>query len=164
MLQRPLSPYSQLQLLQRTLLLYGPSSSKFILAMCLNSLMEFQQKVNLDFSLNIFRLAFIHLTCFLIGGPSCMVFEHLRDSFDPKDSIGDFSQLFMVCSYVTTRHIVRNIVKALGATRLLALTKLSNGIHLIEVGEVFYWLVSMTLCLQFHDTFLTHLSPHLSRP
>jgi hypothetical protein len=95
----------------------------------------------LDFSLNIFRLAFIHLTCFLIGGPSCMVFEHLRDS------IGDFSQLFMVCSYVTTRHIVRNIVKALGATRLLALTKLSNGIHLIEVGEVFYWLVSMTLCL-----------------
>jgi hypothetical protein len=66
----------------------------------------------------------------------------------------------MVCSYVITRHVFENITKALGATRLLALAKASNGIQPIEVGEVFYQLMYMTLCLQFRDAFLAHLSPH----
>jgi hypothetical protein len=45
------------------------------------------------------------------------------------------------------RHILGNIVMALGATRLLTLTKLSNGIQPKEVGKVFYWLVKMTFCI-----------------
>jgi hypothetical protein len=43
----------------------------------------------------------------------------------------------MVCSYVIIGHILDNIIRALGATRLLALAKPSNGIQPIEVSEVF---------------------------
>ncbi len=104
-------------------------------------------KSKFGFFLNMFRLAFIHLTCFLIGGPLGMVFEHLRDLFDPKDSTNDFSQLFMVCSNVTMNYIFGNIAMALGASRLLTLTKLFSGIQPKEVGKVFYWLMNMTFCL-----------------
>jgi hypothetical protein len=39
----------------------------------------------------------------------------------------------------------------------LALAKLSGGIKLIVVGEVFYWLISKTLYFQFQDAFSSHL-------
>jgi hypothetical protein len=42
-----------------------------------------------------------------------------------------------MCYYVVTKHISRNISKALGATKLLALAKPFSGIQPIEVGEVF---------------------------
>jgi hypothetical protein len=64
-----------------------------------------------------------------------MIFEHLRNIFDPKDLVSDFSQLFPVCSYVVTGCILGNIIKALGATRLLALAKPSSGIRPITIGE-----------------------------
>ncbi len=67
-----------------------------------------------------------------------MVFKHLRDIFDPKDSTNKFSQLFLVCIYVTIRHILKSIAKALGANRLLILAKPSNGIRPIAIGEVLY--------------------------
>ncbi len=100
-----------------------------------NSLMEFQLEADLDFSLNMFKSTFIHLVHLLVGMPLGTIFEHLRNIFDPKDLVGDFSQLFSVCSYVVTGCILGNLVKALGATRLLALAKPFGDIRLITIGE-----------------------------
>jgi hypothetical protein len=104
-------------------------------------------KTYLDFSLDMFRLTFIHLTYLTGGRPSNMVFKHLQDLFNPKDLINNISQLFMVCCYVIVGHISRSIAKALGVTRLLTLAKPSSGIQPIVIGEVFYQLVNRTLCL-----------------
>jgi len=67
--------------------------------------MEFQLEVDLDFLKNMFRLAFIHSVHLSIERPLGMKFKHLQYLFDPKDSTSDFSQLFLVCSYVVTKHI-----------------------------------------------------------
>jgi hypothetical protein len=48
-------------------------------------LMEFQPKVNLDFSLDMFKLAFIHSIHLLVKGPLGIIFKHFRKVFDPKD-------------------------------------------------------------------------------
>jgi hypothetical protein len=40
------------------------------------------------------------------------------------------------------------------------MTKPSNGIHPIAVGETLYRFTSYVWCLQFHETFATHFSPH----
>jgi hypothetical protein len=66
------------------------------------SLMEFQPEADLDFSLDMFKSTFIHSVHLLVGRPSCTIFEHLRNIFDPKDLISDFSQLFPMCFYVVT--------------------------------------------------------------
>ncbi len=92
-----------------------------------------------------------------------MVFKHLRDLFDPKDFAIGFSQLFLVYSYVAAKCILGNIARAFGARRLLTLTKPSSGIWSIIVSEILYQLVNMTLCFQFCNSFLTHLSPHQFR-
>jgi hypothetical protein len=73
-----------------------------------------------------------------------MVFEHLRDLFDPKDSANNFSQLFPMCFYVATGHIPRSITNALGAIKLLALIKPFSGIRPIAIGELLYQLVNRT--------------------
>jgi hypothetical protein len=86
----------------------------------------------------MFRLTFIHSTHLSARGPSSMVFEHLRDIFDPEDSTNKFSQLFLMCIYVTIGHIFKSIAKALGVNRLLILAKPSNGIRQIAIGEVLY--------------------------
>jgi hypothetical protein len=65
-----------------------------------------------------------------------------------------------VCSYVATKCILGTIAKALSVARLLALVKPFRGIRPIVVGEVFYRLMSRTLCFQFHDAFVVHLCPH----
>lgn len=44
---------------------------------CLNYVMEFQLQTYLEFSLNIFKLTFIHSIQLLASGPLGMVFEHL---------------------------------------------------------------------------------------
>jgi hypothetical protein len=67
-----------------------------------------------------------------------MVFEHLQDLFDLKDSTNAFPQFFQVCSHVVMSHIPMPIVQAFGATRLLALAKLFGPIQLIVVGEALY--------------------------
>jgi hypothetical protein len=47
-----------------------------------------------------------------------------------------------------------------GSLERFAMTKLSNGVHPIKVGEALYQFTSRSLCLQFHDFFATHFSPH----
>jgi hypothetical protein len=90
--------------------------------------------MNLDFSLDMFKSAFIHLIHLSNEGLSSMVFKHHRNIFDPKESTNIFSQLFLVCTYVATRHILNSIARALGASRLLILAKPSSGIWPIVVG------------------------------
>lgn len=53
---------------------FDPSNSSLP---CSNSLMEFQLKADLDFSLDMFKSAFIHSIHLLARGPLGMVFEHL---------------------------------------------------------------------------------------
>jgi hypothetical protein len=48
---------------------------------------------------------------------------------DLKDSISDFSKLFLASFYVVIRCIPKNIANALGVIKLLALAKLSSGIQ-----------------------------------
>jgi hypothetical protein len=43
----------------------------------------------------MFKLAFIHLVHFSTSGLSSMVFEHLKNLFDPKDLANKLSQLFL---------------------------------------------------------------------
>ncbi len=73
------------------------SSSSFP---CLDYLIKFQLKANLDFKKKHVQVAFIHLAHLLANEHLDMVFKHLQDLFDPKDLINDFPHLFMVCSYV----------------------------------------------------------------
>jgi len=47
------------------------------------------------------------------------------------------------------------VAHVFGATCFLTMSKPSNRVHPIVVGEIFYW-----LGLQFHDTFATHFSLH----
>jgi len=61
---------------------------------------------------------------------------------------------------VATGCIPGFVVQVLGVSRLLSLVKPFSGIHPIVVEEVFYWLVSKNLCLQFHDVITFHLSPY----
>jgi hypothetical protein len=87
-------------------------------------------------------------TCHLsVGGPFGMVFEHVRDLFDLEDSMNVFIQLHQLCSHVVVGCNLGCVVWILGACWLLALAKLSSGIHLIAVGKTFYQLMDMTLCL-----------------
>jgi hypothetical protein len=53
--------------------------------------MEFQLEVELDFSLDMFKLTFIHLAHLSVGRPLAIVFEHFWDIFDPKNSTNNFS-------------------------------------------------------------------------
>jgi hypothetical protein len=96
----------------------------------------------------------------LVSGPSGMVFNHLQDYFDLKDLAHGFIQLQQLCSHVATCRIRGFVAQVLGVSRLLALVKPSSGIHPIVVEELFYWLVSRALCLQFHDAFAFHLQPY----
>jgi hypothetical protein len=49
-----------------------------------------------------------------ISGPFGMVFEHLQDSFNPKDLTSGFIQLHQLCSHVVTSRIFGSMVHALG--------------------------------------------------
>jgi hypothetical protein len=49
-----------------------------------------------------------------------------------------FFQLFQLCFHIAQGHIPPQIAHALGAARLLTMTKPLNGIRLIAVGETFY--------------------------
>jgi hypothetical protein len=66
---------------------------------------------------------------------------------DLEDSTSNFFQLFLVCFYVVIRHISKNIM--FGVVKLLALAKPFNGIQLMLVIEVFYWLVNITFFSNF---------------
>jgi hypothetical protein len=94
------------------------------------------------------------------NGPSRMVFEHFWDCYHPKDSTTGFPLLFQPCSHIAQGHIPPQIACVFWTAYLLAVTKLSGGIHLIVVGETLYRFTSRVLCLQFRDAFITHFSSH----
>jgi hypothetical protein len=96
----------------------------------------------------------------LTSGPFGMVFKHLRDCFHSKDSTNGFLQLFQLCFHITQGHIPPQIAHVLGTTRLLAMTKALGGVCPIIVGETLYRFTNCALCLQFHEAFVTHFSPH----
>jgi hypothetical protein len=127
---------------------------------CQGFLLDVQPNLNLEFTLDSFKSTFIWSSHLLVSGFSCIVFEHLQNLFDLEDSTNAFPQLFQVCSHVVMNHIPMPIVWVFGATKLLALAKSFEGIHLIVVGEVLYQLVNKTLFLQFCDTFFIHLLFH----
>ncbi len=54
--------------------------------------MDFLLDKDLELSLDFFRVAFMHLSPISTRGPSSMVFEHLWDVFDLKDSTNNFIQ------------------------------------------------------------------------
>jgi hypothetical protein len=112
-----------------------------------NSLLDFQS--NLDFKLfvNSFRSIFWCMSHLLASGPSSMVFKHLQDSFNLKDSTSGFIQLHYLCSHVVANHILGSVVQVLGVNRFLVLAKPFNIIRSIIMGEVFYRLVNKALCL-----------------
>jgi len=90
MLQRPLPPNVNFGFFKDHYYFVGFSSYNLFLSY-LDSLMEFQLEAQLDFSLDMFKSAFIHLVRLLVGGPLTMVFEHLWDIFDLEDSTNNFS-------------------------------------------------------------------------
>jgi hypothetical protein len=47
-----------------------------------------------------------------------------------------------------------------GTAHFLTMIKPLGKICPIIVGETLYQLTSCALCIQFHNTFVTHLSPH----
>jgi hypothetical protein len=55
--------------------------------------MDFQPDGELELSLDSFKSTFMHMSHLSTRGPFGMVFEHLQDAFDPKNSINDFIQL-----------------------------------------------------------------------
>jgi hypothetical protein len=76
-----------------------------------------------------------------------MAFEHLWDLFDFEDLANNFRQHFQMCSHIAASHIQRSIDWVLGIIKLLVLTKPSESIWPIMMGEVLYWLVKRILCL-----------------
>jgi hypothetical protein len=52
-------------------------------------------------------LCMFHLS---IGGPSSMVFEHLQDSFNPKDLTSGFIQFHKLCFHVVVGRIFGSMV------------------------------------------------------
>jgi hypothetical protein len=67
-----------------------------------------------------------------------MVYEHLSRCFIPKDPSSRFSKLFQAATTVVRRDVLRSVALVLGASRLLAMVKDTNGIHLIVIGKVFF--------------------------
>jgi sulfite exporter TauE/SafE len=65
-----------------------------------------------------------------------MVFEHFQNSLDFEDSINNFFNLFIMCSYVMVGCIIGTISQILGIVRLLTSTKPSKSIWPIAMGEV----------------------------
>jgi len=74
----------------------------------------------------------------LASGPFGMVFEHFQNCFHLVDSTNGFLQLFQLCSHIAYDHIPPQIANVLGTAHLLAMTKPSNGIHPIVMGETLY--------------------------
>jgi len=76
-----------------------------------------------------------------------MVFEHLQNYFHPKYSMSGFFQLFQFCYHIAQGHIPPQIACVLGTAHLLAMTKPSNGVRPITMGETLNQLTNGVLCL-----------------
>jgi len=62
----------------------------------------------------------LHLS---ISGLFGMIFEHLRNCFQPKDLASGFLQLFQLCFHITQGHIPPQLTCVLRAAYLLTMTK-----------------------------------------
>lgn len=104
----------------------------------LYSLLVFYQDTNVELSMDVFRLAFLHMshlsTCDLLG----MVFKHFWNFFDIKDSTSGSIQFHQLISHVATSHIPYFVVHIFGVAKFLTLAKPSGGIWPIVVGEALY--------------------------
>jgi hypothetical protein len=72
------------------------------------------------------------------------------------DSFNYFN--FVLILLKVTSHL--EYARVFGMAHFLTMTKPLSKIRLIIVGEALYQLASCALCIQFHNTFATHLSPH----
>ncbi len=75
-----------------------------------------------------------HLSSNVLSG---MVYEHLSKCFILEDPFSRFSKLFQVIIVVSHGDIPKSMALVLGAIRLLAMVKNTNGFCLIVVGKVF---------------------------
>jgi hypothetical protein len=96
-------------------------------------------------------LAFQRMPHLSTSGPSRMVFEHLWDYFHPEDSARGFPQLFQLCFHIAQGHNPPQIARVLGATYLLAMTKILVGIRPIVMAKTLYRLTSRALCFHFRN-------------
>ncbi len=76
-----------------------------------------------------------------------MVYEHLSGCFILEDTSSRFSKLFQVV-IIACGNLLRLVALVLGAIRLLAMAKDTNGLHPIAMGEVFFQLISCSIVLQ----------------
>jgi len=77
-----------------------------------------------------------------------MVYEHLSGCFILEDTSSRFSKLFQVVVIIACGNLLRLVALVLGAIRLLAMAKDTNGLHPIAMGEVFFQLISCSIVLQ----------------
>jgi hypothetical protein len=100
--------------------------------------------------------ACLHL---LASGPFEMVYLQGETVFTLKIQQVDSLSMFSYCirSLSTPNSCV------FGAACLLAMTKPSDGICPIAVGETLYQFTIYALCFQFHEAFATHFSSHQFR-
>lgn len=103
-----------------------------------HSLMDFQQNGNLELSLDSFRSAFLHMSHFSSMGPFGMVFEHLCDAFDLKNSTSGFIQLHQLSSHVGMGHFLGPITCVLGVVKFLALVKPLGSMRPIAMSKILY--------------------------
>ncbi len=115
---------------------------------------------NLELSFDSFKLAFQCMPHLLASDYFRMVFEHLWDCCHLEDLTNGFPQLFQLYSHITQGYIPPQIACVLGVACLLTMTKPSSGVHPIVMGKSLYQLTSHVLCIQFHEAFATHFSPH----
>jgi hypothetical protein len=83
-----------------------------------------------------------------LGGLSWMVYEHHSNCFILKDASLRFSKLFQIVVVVTHGDILRLVALMLGANKLLAMAKKTEGLHPIVVGEASFQLISCSIVLQ----------------
>jgi hypothetical protein len=90
----------------------------------------------------------------LTSGPSGMVFEHLWDYFQPKNSTNGFPQLFQLSSPITQGHIPFQIPHVFGTTHLLTMTKPIGGVHPIVATHKLHFMpsISQKFCNTFFST------------
>jgi hypothetical protein len=74
-----------------------------------------------------------------------MVFDHFQDAFDLKNFTNKFFKLHQLSSHVAMGCLLGSIARVLGAIRFLALANPLGGIRPSAMGEIFYWLVNISV-------------------
>jgi hypothetical protein len=64
-----------------------------------------------------------------------MVLKPFKNYFHLENLASGFPYLFQLCFHIAQGHIPPQIARVFGTTHLLAMTKLSSGVHPIIVGE-----------------------------